>query len=77
MRGQRCEAANLAHDLERTSAIAWWAYEQGETAGAHAWIRGNRLVRLERGWRDALDGTPLPRVAEPRPPYDPDAGNGP
>jgi hypothetical protein len=45
----------LPHDNERSRAIAWWAYEQGEAAGAHAWIDDDRLMRLRL-------------VAEPPPP---------
>ena len=62
---ERCNAANLLHDAERRSAVAWWAYEQGQAAGAHVWIRGDELVRLEGGWRDALRDMPPSRVAEP------------
>lgn len=62
----RCDAANLAHDVGRTRAVAWWAYEQGERAGAHAWIRGDEVERLGKEWREVL-ATPLPRVAEPEP----------
>lgn len=65
----RCVEAGLPYDVERTRAVAWWAYEQGEHAGAHAWIRGDELERLGRDWRDVLlDGTRLARVAEPDPP---------
>ncbi len=68
---QRLEAAKLPHDLERTQAVVWWAYEQGEAAGAHAWIRDDRFERLGAGWRDALISSALARVAErPSPPYE-------
>jgi 5-methylcytosine-specific restriction endonuclease McrA len=30
----RFDASRLPHDAERTRAIVWWAYEQGEAAGA-------------------------------------------
>jgi hypothetical protein len=62
---QRFDSLALPHEETRSRAIAWWAYEQGEAAGAHAWIDAERFVRLDGGWRDVLGG--LPRVAE-RPP---------
>ena len=64
---QRFDSLALPHDGERSRAIAWWAYEQGEIAGAHAWIDADRFVNLDGGWRDALGGG-LARVAEPPPP---------
>jgi len=64
---QRFEAAKLPHDLERTQAVVWWAYEQGEAAGAHAWMRDDQFERLGAGWRDAMSSFELPRVAEPAP----------
>jgi 5-methylcytosine-specific restriction endonuclease McrA len=68
---ERLDAAKLPHNLERTATIACWAYEQGEKAGAHAWIEGNRIVRLDSSWREALRPTELRRVAERVPPeYD-------
>jgi hypothetical protein len=67
---QRFESLALPHDGERSRAIAWWAYEQGEAAGAHAWIDADRFVRLGSSWRDVLAPGPggLRRVAEPPPP---------
>jgi hypothetical protein len=62
------DESSLPHDRERTEAVAWWAYEQGEAAGAHAWIEGERFVRLDGMWRDVLGRAPLRRVAEPPPP---------
>ena len=64
---QRFDSLALPHDGDRSRAIAWWAYEQGETAGAHAWIDADRFVRLDGSWRAALGGG-LRRVAEPPPP---------
>jgi hypothetical protein len=71
---QRFDALALPHDAERSRAIAWWAYEQGEAAGAHAWIDADRFVRLDFSWRDVLGAAgALRRVAEPPPPeYPPD-----
>ena len=60
---QRFDSLALPHDTERSRAVAWWAYEQGEAAGAHAWIDADRFVRLSSSWRDVLGS--LPRVAEP------------
>jgi hypothetical protein len=51
---QRFDAVKLPHDAERTRAIAWWAYEQGEAAGAHVWPLEDRFKRLGPTWRDAL-----------------------
>jgi hypothetical protein len=62
----------LPHDSERSRAIAWWAYEQGEAAGAHAWIDADRFVRLDRSWRQVFGTGSLLEVAEPpRPAYRP------
>ncbi len=67
---QRFDSLALPHDGERSRAVAWWAYEQGEAAGAHAWIDADRFMRLDGSWRDVLGGG-LRRVAEPPPPaYD-------
>jgi 5-methylcytosine-specific restriction endonuclease McrA len=65
---QRFAAERLPFDTQRTRAIAWWAYDQGERAGAHAWIEGERLERLSSGWREVMAEPPLARVAEPAPP---------
>jgi hypothetical protein len=67
---QRFDSLALPHEETRSRAIAWWAYEQGEAAGAHAWIDADRFVRLDGGWRDVLGRGPdaLRRVAEPPPP---------
>jgi hypothetical protein len=65
---QRFSSLALPHDGERSRAIAWWAYEQGESAGAHAWIDADRFVRLSSSWRDVLGPAGLRRVAEPLPP---------
>jgi len=66
---ERFASLALPHDSERSRAIAWWAYEQGEAAGAHAWIDADRFVRLGSSWRDALGaGGGSRRVAEPSAP---------
>jgi hypothetical protein len=65
---QRFDELSLPHDGERSRAIAWWAYEQGEAAGAHAWIDADRFERLGSSWRDVLGAGGLRRVAEPPPP---------
>jgi hypothetical protein len=65
---QRFDSLALPHDGERSSAIAWWAYEQGEAAGAHAWIDADRFVRLDGSWRGVLDPGAVRLVAEPPPP---------
>jgi hypothetical protein len=69
---ERFDSLALPHDGERSRAVAWWAYEQGEAAGAHAWIDADRFVRLDRSWRDVLGAGGLLQVAEsPRPAYRP------
>jgi hypothetical protein len=69
-RAQRFDSLALPHDGERSRAVAWWAYEQGEAAGPHAWIDADRFVRLDGSWRGVLEPDPgaLPLVAEPPPP---------
>lgn len=69
---ERFDAARLPHDTQRTRAVAWWAYDQGERAAAHAWIEKGRLVRLDGGWRSAWGGIRLAAVAEPDPPEYPE-----
>ena len=61
---QRFAAERLPYDTERTRAIAWWAYEQGERVGAHAWIENERFERLDPGWRNALSPAQFAKVAE-------------
>jgi hypothetical protein len=68
---QRFASLALPHDDERSRAIAWWAYEQGEAAGAHAWIDADRFARLGASWRDVLGPAGLRRVAEPPSPQYP------
>jgi hypothetical protein len=69
---QGFDSLGLPHDSERSRAIAWWAYEQGEAAGAHAWIDADRFVRLDRSWRQVFGTDSLLQVAEPqRPAYRP------
>ena len=69
---ERFDSLALPHEETRSRAIAWWAYEQGEAAGAHAWIDDERFVRLDGSWRGVLDPWPgsgaLRLVAEPPPP---------
>ena len=65
---RRLAAAKLPYDAERTRAVAWWAYEQGERAGAHAWIEKNHFEKLDPSWRDAMGIKGLARVAEREPP---------
>jgi hypothetical protein len=62
---RRFDAEALPHDSDRSRAIVWWAYEQGEAAGAHAWIDADRFVKLDHSWRDVLGARALPLVAEP------------
>jgi hypothetical protein len=65
---ERLEHNKLPHDFNRTFAIAWWAYQQGELGGAHAWIRGKVFERLDASWQDALVGTHIRHAAEIDPP---------
>lgn len=67
---RRFDARLLAHDLDRTWAIAWWAYEHGELTGAHVWLREKRLERLRPDWRTAFGGRHPALAAESEaPPY--------
>ena len=65
---ERLDQSKLPHDFDRTFAIAWWAYQQGELGGAHAWIRGKVFERLGASWRDALVGARIRHAAEIDPP---------
>jgi hypothetical protein len=65
---QRFDSRLLAHDLDRTRAIAWWAYEHGERTGAHLWLRDKRLERIRPDWREVLGERCLPLAAEGEPP---------
>jgi len=65
---ERFEATELPYDVERTRAVAWWAYEQGERTGAHAWIERDQFVKLDQSWRNAMEKKELARVAEKEPP---------
>jgi hypothetical protein len=67
---QRFDSLALPHDGDRSRAIALWAYEQGEAAGAHAWIDADRFMRLDGSWRGVLSPFPgvMRHVAEPPPP---------
>lgn len=67
---RRFDARLLAYDLDRTRAIAWWAYEHGELTGAHVWLREKRLERLRPDWRMAFGERHLALAAETAaPPY--------
>ncbi len=68
--GDRFDSLSLPHDPERSRAIAW-AYEQGEAAGAPAWIDAERFVRLDGSWRGVLGAGSggLRLFAEPPPDY--------
>lgn len=48
---QRFNARLVAHDLDRSQAIAWWAYEHGELTGAHVWVLEKRVECLPPDWR--------------------------
>jgi hypothetical protein len=61
---ERFAEASVACDVERTRAVAWWAYEQGERTGAHAWIEKDRFVKLDGSWRGAMHVVELARVEE-------------
>lgn len=65
---ERFDQARLPHDAARTRSIARWAYEQGEAAGAHVWVRDNEVEKLGHGWRAALEPAGCSRAAESSPP---------
>jgi 5-methylcytosine-specific restriction endonuclease McrA len=54
----------LPHDLDRTKAIASWAYEEGEKCGAHWWLKKKELQPLNSSWHQAL--SPSLKAAEER-----------
>jgi hypothetical protein len=64
---RRFDERALLHDAERSLAIAWWAYEQGQHSHAQVWLAKDRFLRLDDGWRTALRA--LPRAAEARGAY--------
>lgn len=67
---QRFDEHRLPHDLDRVRAIIWWAYEQGEQAGAHVWLREKDLERLRPGWRALInEGAPVLAADTKSPPY--------
>lgn len=65
---ERFDEIKLAHDLDRSRAVALWAYEQGELAGAHVWLREKTFQRLDRSWRDAISRSQVTLAAEMDPP---------
>ena len=48
------DLAGLPHDLERSFAIARWAYAQGEVTDAHTWLTGDDFQKLDERWRIVL-----------------------
>lgn len=43
--------AGLAHDKTRSTHVTIWAYEQGEAAGGHVWVKGDQVEQLSAAWR--------------------------
>lgn len=54
----------LPHELGRSRQVAFWAYEQGEIGGAHAWVAGRRLESLAATWRACLVGRSVALAAD-------------
>jgi 5-methylcytosine-specific restriction endonuclease McrA len=48
------DTVGLPHDLDRSFAIARWAYAQGEVTGAHTWLVGDEFLKLDERWRAVL-----------------------
>jgi len=46
----------LAHDLERSRQVAFWAYEQGEKSRVHTYLGKNKHPLLDGSWRAAIRG---------------------
>jgi len=46
----------LPHDADRSFHVARWAYEQGEAAGSHVWVKDKEFQLLGPAWRTALNG---------------------
>jgi 5-methylcytosine-specific restriction endonuclease McrA len=64
---ERLDERLLPHDIERTCSIAWWAYEQGASAGAHVWLGGRSFADLDPRWKRVLEDGGRQRVAEKMP----------
>ncbi len=58
----------LAHDVERSRQVAYWAYEQGERSRVHTYLRKGDYPSLDGSWRGAMGG--LRAVAEMPADYD-------
>lgn len=44
----------LSHDRSRSKQVAIWAYQQGEAAHSHVWLKGKELLLLGPEWRHIL-----------------------
>ena len=58
----------LAHDVERSRHVAFWAYEQGEQSRVHTYLGKGDYPSLDGSWREAMGG--LRAVAEAPASYD-------
>jgi hypothetical protein len=46
----------LCHDQTRSEQVAIWAYQQGEAANSHVWLKNDELLPLGPEWRGILAG---------------------
>ena len=60
------DSTGLPHDLERSIAIAKWAYAHGEDIGAHTWLTGDQFPKLDHRWRNVFASA---SETLPEPPY--------
>jgi len=68
---RRFDEAGLLNDLERSTLIARWAYQQGQASKAQLWVRKGEFEDCDYRWQAALDspgGLRMAAVKNP-PPY--------
>ena len=53
------DEAGLLNDLERSTLIARWAYQQGQASAAQLWVRDNEFEDCDYRWKAALSA-PVP-----------------
>jgi hypothetical protein len=64
------DEAGLLNDLERSTLIARWAYQQGQASKARLWVRDNEFEDCDYRWKRALNvPAPLRIAAQNLPGY--------
>ena len=68
---RRFDEAGLLNDLERSTLIARWAYQQGQASKTQLWVRKGEFEDCDYRWQAALDSPGGLRMAaiEDPPPY--------